>query len=139
LVEAEAAVLLGDGHAIDVDLREAIDDAIRDAGVAVDLHVIDVLVGELPHLGGRLVGGLLLVHRQCGVGEEQIPFEFAVEEGLREADIAPGDQLFHVLFLLFDLLCGQRHGTVSGRRGRDCYCRETHPGFKPRPGPPPLE
>ena len=98
-----------DGDLVDAEIRQPLDDRVGDAGVAVDLHVIDVRVGERLHLRGHLVGRGLLVGREGRVREEQLALELAEEERLGEADIRAGDQFFDLLALFGDLLGRESH------------------------------
>ena len=75
-------------------------------GVAVDLHVVDVRVGERLDLGGHLVGRGLLVGRQGRVREEQVALELAEEQRLGEPDVRRRRCSSSTCFFCSAICCG---------------------------------
>ena len=109
LAEAEPAEFLRQGETIDAELAESEHHGIGDHGVAVDLHGVDMRIGERLDLVGHFIGRRLLVGRERRIREQQFAFEFAEEERLGEADVGTRDELLDLLFLFRDLLRRQSH------------------------------
>ncbi len=57
------------GHPQHADFRQTVDHLARDVGIAVDRGSIDLFLGELSHLGHRLLNDILGGRRQFGVWE----------------------------------------------------------------------
>ena len=101
LAEPAAAEFAGQAGAQHAELAQPVDHALRDLGVAVDRHRVDVLAAELPQLGDLLGGARVAV--QIGVGQQLVTEVLAKEQALGKADLvhAIAEHFFGLRHLLF--------------------------------------